>query len=806
MSRIRNISFIISGLICFQLSGFAQGVTQTVRGSVIDMETKAPLLAATIAIYDESSLVAASVTDENGIYRIENVALGRYSVICSFIGYRQQVVSDVLVSTAKEVILPIEMEESPLEIDEISIRASGRKGETLNKMAFVSARTFSVEESGRYAGSRGDPARMASNFAGVQGNDDSNNDLIIRGNSPLGVLWRCEGVNIPSPNHFGVSGSTGGPVTILNNKVLAPSDFMTGAFPAEYGNSNAGVFDLKMRNGNNEKHEFSAQFGILGAELMAEGPFSKQGRSSYLLAYRYSTLMLFQKMGIDIGTDALTRYQDLNFKVNLPTRNSGNISLFGMGGKARTDILASEQLAPDPDVVYGDQDMDEHFRTSMGVTGLSYSKALGSSSFFKLTLSASREQQTNHQDKVFRHIENDVFVVDSIMMPYNGYHNNQNKYSANLFWNKKLNRQHSFRTGFIFDAYQFDMEDSTFNEASRSFLTRLDHRGMAFLSQPYAQWKFKASDKLTFNTGLHAQVLQLEENLSKSLEPRLGLNYKLNEQHILSYGTGLHSQMLPTYIYFASPGNPEGEYIQSNRKLDFIRSFHQVLSWDYYLNSNLRIKAETYYQYLYQVPVEYTSSSYSVLDEGHNMERFFPDSLVNNGKGRNYGIELTVEKFFSKSYFMMLTASLYDAKRTGSNGISYDAVFNGRYALNLLGSREFSLGTRGKHSFTVGGKITLAGGKRFTPIDPAASDLAGEAVYIDDQRNTMQFEPYFRADIKLNYRVNANKTTHEVGLDLINITSRKNVLKQTYISGAEPPVQETYQIGFLPIIYYKIDF
>jgi hypothetical protein len=424
----------------------------------------------------------------------------------------------------------------------------------------------------------------------------------------------------------------------------------------------------------------------------------------------------------------------------------------------------------------------------------------------KLTLAVSREQQTNHLDKVFRHIENDSFVVDSIRIPHNAYHNNQNKYSANLSWNKKINRQHSFRTGLIFDVYQFDMEDSIFNEASLSFVSRLDHQGLAKLSQPYAQWKYQASDKLTFNAGLHAQFLQLEENVSKSLEPRLGVNYRPNEQHMFSYGTGLHSQMLPTYIYFACPGNPESAYTQPNRDLGFIRSFHQVLSWDYYLNSNLKIKAEGYYQYLYQVPVEYTSSSYSVLDEGHDMSRFFPDSLVNSGRGRNYGLELTVEKFFSKSYFMMLTASLFDAKRTGSNGINYDAVFNGRYALNLLGTKEFILGTRRNHSIHVGGKITFAGGKLYTPIDIAASDIAGEAVYDDSQRNSRQFKPYFRLDIKLNYRVNASKTTHELGLDLINVTNRENVYKQVYISGAEPPLAEKYQLPILPIFYYRIDF
>jgi len=804
MLLIRRISVIFTGLVMLQSLLFSQNITQTIRGSIIDMETKTPLLAATVAVYDESTPVAASITDEAGAFRIENVPVGRYSVVCSFIGYSQVVVTDVIVSSGKEVILPVEMEESPVEIGEVSVHARARKGDALNKMAFVSARTFSVEESDRFAGSRGDPARMASNYAGVQGNDDSNNDLVIRGNSPLGVLWRCEGVNIPSPNHFGPSGTTGGPVTILTNKVLASSDFMTGAFPAEYGNCNAGVFDIKMRNGNNERHEFSGQIGVLGAELIAEGPLLKEGRSSYLVAYRYNNLFLIKQI-IDIGADIL-RYQDLNFKLNLPTGNSGNFSFFGMGGTGYTEILASKEVKPDPDKPYGTQDMDEHFRTAMGIAGLSYSRTLGTRSFVKMTLAASREHQGNHLDKVFRHVEDGKFVVDDIRYYHNGYHSNQNKYSANLFWNRKMNRKLSLRTGLVFDIYQFDMLDSIYNEVYGSYKNRLDHNGFAFLTQPYIQAKFNVTDKLTFHAGLHAQLLQLESNLSRSLEPRLGVNFKPDENNTFSYGTGLHSQMLPTYIYFARLVNPEGEYSLPNQDLGFIRSFHQVLSWDHYFDSDLRIRVETYYQYLFQVPVEFRPSSYSVLDEGHDMERFFPDTLVNKGNGRNYGVELTVEKSFSRSYYMMLTASLYDAKRSGSDGINYEALYNGGYAMNLLGSREFTWGVSRVQAITVGGKITLAGGKRYTEIDEVASAIAGEAVYLDSARNFQQFSPYFRADIKLNYRINTGRITHEVGVDLVNITNRENALRQTYIPGAEPPVVPKYQMPFMPIFYYRIDF
>ena len=806
MSKSKQITSILLLLILAYMNGHAQNITQTIRGTIVDVETKIPQLAATVAIYDGPTLITASITDMDGKFRFDNIPVGRYTVICSFIGYRQVHLPDVIVGAGKEVVLPVEMEESAVELDEITIRANARKGESLNKMAFVSARSFSVDESNRYAGSRGDPARMASNYAGVQGNDDQSNDLIIRGNSPLGVLWRYEGVNIPNPNHFGVSGSTGGPVTVLNNKVLAPSDFMTGAFPAEFGNSNAGVFDVRMRNGNNEQHEFSGQFGFLGSELSAEGPISANGRSSYLAAYRYSTLYILQLLGIQIGTDAVPQYQDLSFKLNFPLAKSGNLSIFALGGTSYVEILASEQTEPEEDKVYGDEAMDEHFRTSMGVTGLSYSRPIGSSSYVKMTLAASKEYQTNHLDKVYRHLEDDKYVVDTIHYSYNGYHNNQNKYSANLSWNTKINRQHSLKAGITIDAYQFDMLDSIYNEPAQTYVTRLDHKGMAFLTQPYLQWKYKPSEKLTLNTGLHLQFLHLEQNRSRSVEPRMGINYRINKNHTLSYGIGLHSQMLPTYIYFARLDNSSGGLVEPNRKLDYIRSFHNVLAWDYYLNPEWRFKVETYYQYLYQVPVESLPSSYSVLDEGHEMNRFFPDSLVNKGTGRNIGLEITMEKFFSNSYFLMLTTSLFDARRKGSDEADYHTIFNGAYALNLLGSKEFSWGMHRDQSITIGGKITFAGGKRYTPIDEEASAIAGEAVYKDQLRNSMQFNSYFRADLKLNYRVNGAKTTHELGLDLVNVTDRQNVFKQSYVPGAESPVRDVYQLGFLPLFYYKIEW
>ncbi|MCK4921926.1 MAG: hypothetical protein KAS71_12835, partial [Bacteroidales bacterium] len=447
-----------------------------------------------------------------------------------------------------------------------------------------------------------------------------------------------------------------------------------------------------------------------------------------------------------------------------------------------------------------------HFRTGMGVVGANYSRTIGTNSLIKLTVSGSMEHQSNHLDKVYRHIEDGFFEIDSIMEPHNGYHSNVNRNSLSFSWNKRISKRHSFKAGIMSDLYIFDMVDSIFNESLSGYVNRMNHSGPAFLYQPYAQCKIKPSEKVTITGGIHGQFLNLENNVSRVVEPRLGLRYRINKKSAIGFGTGLHSQMVPTYIYYAMQAVEDESYVKSNASLDFIRSYHNVLSWDHSVSQQMRIKFEAYYQHLYNVPVEFSSSSYSVLDEGHDLSRFFPDSLVNKGTGNNTGMEFTLEKFFSKSYFFMFTASIYDSNRTGSNEETYDAIFNGRYILNALGSKEFSFGVKRKSTFTVGGKLTMAGGKRFTPFDVAASDIAGEAVYIDDLRNTMQFDHYFRADIKLNYKLNAMKTSHEIGLDIINVSNRSNILKQTYVRGGEPPVRELSQLGILPLFYYRIDF
>jgi len=793
----------LSGLLLSQ-------TTQTIRGKVVDKESQSTIIGANVIVVTEKGALKGAATDIDGNYRIEGVSLGRHKVKFSFTGYKDRLVS-VIVNSGKENIINIELEESFTLMNEVEITANDGSRGVKNEMALVSVTSFSVEETEKYAGSRGDPARMACNFAGVQGSDDSRNDIVVRGNSPLGVLWRVEGIDIPNPNHFSIAGSSGGPVGIINNKVMANSDFFTGAFPAEYGNSISGVFDLKLRNGNNEKHEFSGQFGFLGTELMAEGPISKKSRSSYLIAYRYSTLSLFGSFGIGVGTDAIPNYQDLSFKLNFPQKKGGTLSFFGISGMSNIDIMLSDQEKPDPDQLelYGQQDRDQFFATGMGVVGVTYLKPIGNKAYWKTTLSASIENNHALHNIFQRHVDSTTgnYKIDDLYTILN-YNFRQTKYSLSTFLNRKIGKQDVIKFGVNTDMIVVSYIDSIFRdqEIPRRWETRWNHDGTSFLIQPYIQWKHKFSETFVMNFGLHNQTFS-QTGESSIVEPRLGMKWNVDENQIITAGAGFHSQLQPMYSYFyTTPATVGAPNTLHNDKMKFTESFHSVIGYSNVISKGFFFKSEAYYQHLYNIPVTVAPSSFSMVNQGGGFGRVFPDSLENTGTGRNVGIEITVQKYFSKTFFTMLTGAIYDSKYKGSDGIERNTSYNGNFAANLLLGKELKVGERGVLS--IGSKVSWAGGRRYGLVDTIASAALKEVVYLDDQFNDFQFKDYFRLDLKVNYRINTKKLTHEFGLDIVNILGTKNLLNLTYAPTPDNPtrITENQQLGFFPIFYYRVDF
>lgn len=813
--------------ILFAFAGNAQQPSQLVRGKLFDAETQFPITGAKIQIFTgDTTLLLRAKSDLDGEFSIANVPVGKHELVSTFMTYESKTIT-IEVTSGKEVIVQVPMVESFQDQEEIIV--TGRKqGEVLNELALLSAQQFSVSETNRYPGSRMDPARMASNFAGVGGADDSRNDIVIRGNSPLGVVWRVEGIDIPNPSHFAIAGSTGGPVSVLNNKILANSDFFMSAFPAEYGNSTSGVFDLKLRNGNDGQHEMTAQFGFLGTELMAEGPLSKDGKSSYLAMGRYSTLSLFQALGIQIGTDAVPTYGDGAFKFNWKLENGGALSLWAMGGASDIAIKISDQYplnlstTSEGQELYGEGDRDQYFGTSMGVAGLTYKKPVNEKTFLSTTMAYSMERQRSNHSFLQREAAIDANGDSTIILsgalgdsiyPMMAYVYQISKASGYFSLNHKINKRHLIKVGLNVDGFFYDMQDSvlaaghTADPTTQTWINRWDYVGSAVLVQPFVQWKWRATENMQFTAGLHNQYFSQSNSFSIA-EPRIGWKLNMKNGQAISAGAGMHSMTQPMYTYFYHHTDSLGNKVYDNDDMDFSRSIHSGVGYEKAFKKSLNLKMEAYYQYLYNIPVTVAPSSFSLINMGSGFTRFFPEELENTGTGVNYGAEITLQKYFDKSFFFLFSGTVYNSEYTGSDDVTRSTSYNGNYIFNLLAGKEFKLNE--KQSISLGFKATYAGGKLYGYVDTLATTTLQELVYQDEGFNSRQFDDYFRIDAKINWQFNGKNVTHEIGLDLVNVTNRKNLLGLSYapnlFDSTAEPTAEKYQLGFLPIFYYKADF
>ncbi|MBS1554633.1 MAG: TonB-dependent receptor [Bacteroidetes bacterium] len=803
----KNVTRVIAMLIAMLLlcvEAYSQ-TTQTVRGRVIDEVSKTPLIGVTVQVLGNFDSPLGSATDGDGFFAIPNVPTGRQTLKVSYVGYEEQIIPNVIVTAGKEVIFNFALTESVAQLNEVVIVANSKddKTATNNDLAAVSARSFNIDDTKRYAGALGDPSRMAANFAGVIGGNDSRNDIVVRGNSPTGMLWQLEGLNIPNPNHFGALNSTGGPVSMLNNNNLDKSDFITSAFPAQYGNAIAGAFDIRLREGNNQKIEKVAQIGFNGFELGMEGPFSKSSKSSFIVNYRYSTLGVFQALGIEFGTGGNTpNYQDLNYKLTFPTKNNGKFTVFGILGTSSIDLLGSkinkdDLRKPSSSDLYGNENQDSYPRYGTTINGVSFEKNLSKKTFAKFTLGYSTTREKFTSDSLTRN--GDLDVVSRFQRAQAKF--NTEKASFVFFTRTKFNSKNSLTSGVYIDYNTFNLFNRDLFANVNKDTVRVDISDNNTLSQAYTQWMHRFSTKFSFSAGLHAQHYSLNNQVV--VEPRGNVTYQMTGNKSLSLGYGLHHQTPAVYTSYAQTKTPTG-VIYSNKDLDFIASNHYVLTYDWNLSETLRLKAEAYYQELSNVPVERNASSFSSINTGVSFGPSDKVNLVNRGSGKNYGIELTLERFFNKGYYFLFTTSVFDSKYKGSDNIERNTAYNTQYVVNALGGKEFRVG-RNKNFLSLNLKVTTIGGRYLTPLNFAASQLQGQAVYDESSAFSEKQQPYFRTDFRVAYRKEYKKSTLEFSLDLQNVTGNQNIFSQTYNPRTNSMANQ-YQQGFFPVPFIRYTF
>lgn len=776
---------------------FSQSPTQRITGVVLDKASQQPLIGATvfIKVEAEEDRMIGSTTDVEGRFVLENVPVGRYFINCTYVGYQPWISAYQEVTTGRRLDLRIQLEEAVTIGDSIVVRAPRVASEASNEFGLVSGRSFTPEETQRYAGSINDPGRMALSLPGTQINtQDNENTIVVRANSPIGLIWRLEGVEIPNPNHFAEPGSSGGGISALSIYVLGASDFFTGAFPAEYGNALSGIMDLKFRKGNREEREFRVQAGLIGLEFASEGPLSKSMKNaSYLFNYRYSTLGILSKMGINVVNPLTSNtFQDLSFNVYFPLNKKSHLTFFGFGGASAENKSYQE-----------DQSLWESYNevyaydlyTNVGVTGLTYTYSINSNSYLTGTLSVGANHIKSTDDTV-------SYSFDRFNIRNENYVNG--RVSTAWSYNTKLGQGTDLKAGFQAAHLFYDVYRDDYDDVINDLRIQMDGKGTALLLQPYTVVRSQVTSSILLQGGINTLYFNYSNEFK--VEPRLGAQFQIPEGTI-NIAYGMHSQILPFQTYEAvttdslTGANP----VKPNTELSMWRAHHVALNVSRaFKRSQIRLKVEPYYQYLFDVPVSVKSwSTYSLINQDKN---FFADSLSNAGTGYNAGVEVTLEKAFSNQLFFLLSASVYDSRYKTNNGGEdkyYSTKYNSNFNTALTFGKEWEL-KKGKR-IEAGGRVFWSGGMRYTPFDTEESIEAGRGIYIESQAYEEQNKDYFRVDARVALRKNAAKFAWKLSLDIQNLTNHKNP-RRPYYDRWTGTLGFGYNTSIIPVISYTIDF
>jgi hypothetical protein len=807
---------ILTTLLMVTFTGlvFSQKLVQTVRGTIVDIDSKLPLIGATVIISGVNPPIGAA-TDANGNFRIEKVPVGRITLQLSYIGYETKTISDIVVNSGKEVVLDLAMQEAIVKMDEAVVKAYRKKGEAINEMSQLSLHSITLEETKRFTGGMDDPARVVSGFAGVASTPDGSSDIIVRGNSPKYMQWRLDGAEISSPYHLDDQNASFGALTALNNNLLATSDFYTGAFSSEYGDVLSGVYDVKLRTGNNEKFEATGGIGLMGTELTLEGPLRKGYAGSFLFNYRYSSISLINEIGL-VNVPGVVKYQDATFKIVLPTKRSGTFSFFGLGGLSgfSMDNMGPKDLLT-PGRTTSSALISKDFKKSnyLANIGMNHVLSLNEKSFIKTTLNYSG---TGADDDVF---ETDTLrtyntggepVNDSIsprMHTLEGRIVNSAIRGA-VTYSNKINNKNKIQVGTKYTLYSFNNYQNIYSSSADGLINVNDFKNNLSTVNNFISWRHSFNENIIVVAGLHNMNI-LSRHIS-TVEPRLSVNWKINNTNSVHLGYGMHSTTESIHNYFTKIPQDDGSYLEPNRNLGLLKAHHYVLGYEKRFTENLIGKIEVYYQDLYNLPVENdNTSNYSTINEGIDYRYV---ELVNKGKGRNYGVEFSLERFFDKNYYFLINSSLFDSKYKALDGVWRNTRYNNNYIVNILFGKEFkNLGKKQNQTLALNTKVFFEGGERYIPLLRDASgnvavDPEHERYFDYSKGYENKLDNIFMMNLSVSYKFNKPKATHEIFLDLMNLTNSQGRIAEYYDVSKPGKIGYTRQFGFFPNLMYRIYF
>ena len=777
---------------------------ETLRGVVKDAITGEPLIGATVRIVELENVAAAADMDVNYVINISKS--GRYTIEANYVGYEPCVIKEILISGAKEVVVDIELRENKTELTEVVVKPRVNKEATVNPAVLTGGVMLSMEEASRFAGGYNDPARLVMSFAGVSGEADGSG-LSIHGNAPERMQYRIEGVEVFTPNHFNDMWNAGyGLVSALNSNVIGNSDFFTSTFNANYNNALSGVFDVKMRPGNNSKHENIVQIGTVSEELTLEGPISRKHNSSYIVNYRYGFTSLVDRMGLIDTEGSHMAFQDFSIKLNFPTKRAGTFSLFGLGfhDKNYDDRVDLDDLHS----AYDASDNDS--RLTQILAGITHKIHFGNKWTWRTTAAYNMQHlKTDEYYYGLKRDENDVLVRPLAFeepekkYPFSKQKMNEDRLMVNTEVSKQVTNKWLTQFGGEYSHRYFDLNylshDKIYDTVNpmTEYTKMKDNTGLANI---FWHNVINVNTHLSLSAGVSGNYFLLSKDLS--IEPRISFKWDPDEKNSFSMGYGLHSMVekLDTYFYRDENGN------MPNKDLGLSKAHHLHATYMHKLNNNLTFRLNAFYEYGFDTPVGINGSTYCVVN------RYFAyteEKLEGKGNTRNYGGDITLEHYMKRGFFGQVNFSLYKSQYRGKDKVWRNQMYDRAFMFKALGGKEWIFG---KNVFNISAKYSVQGGLRYTPIDVdkmraniAAGIIDDNPIYKDNEAFTKRFKPTHVVDLTISYKINKKKVSHTIAFEGLNVFDAEAPLFQRFDLGTQEVRIDKAGIS-LPNIFYRLDF
>ena len=710
---------------------------------------------------------------------------------------------EVLVAGAKEVVLDITLRENSLEMAEVVVRPRVNKEAPINPTALIGGMMLSMEEASRYAGGYNDPARLVTAFAGVAGQSDSNG-ISVHGNAPQFMQYRLEGVEIFAPNHFsGLYGAGFGMVSALNANLITNSDFFVSTFNSSYNNALSGVFDVKMRTGNNSKFENTVQIGTVGIEWTSEGPISKKNNSSFIFNYRYGFSTIARKLKLIDTYGSQYDFQDLSFKLNFPTKKAGTFSIFALGfiDKSWDVELGIEDIHS----IYDASEQTGHLYNA--VAGATHKIHFANKWTWRTTMAYN--MQHNKADMEYWGLTFDDNYkptgFEGKDYPFSYLKQNEDRVVFNTELSKQITPRWLIQLGGEYSHRFFDLSfraaENVYEPVPDTpYYETTDNTGLASI---YWSNLWKPADNFSINFGVSGSYFLLSNDFS--VEPRASVKWEPGERHSISLGYGLHSMIESLDAYFFR--NADGTL--ANKDLGFSKAHHLLTTYMYKFTDNLNLRINAYYQYGFDTPVGINGSTFCTVNRLFN---YIEEPLVNEGNTRNYGADITLEHYMSRGFYGQVNGSLFKSEYRGLDKQWRNQLYDRGYMMKVLGGKEWMLGKRQQNVFNVSIKYTLQGGLRHTPVDVdairanvAAGIINDQPIYKEDEAMSRQFPSTSILDLTVSYKINSKKVSHTIAFEGVNILQHEAPYAERYDFSTGQLRMDKSGIS-LPNIFYRIDF